>query len=224
MKQDLSVPVIAIDGVAGAGKGTVAKIIGKELGFTVLDSGALYRCVAYLALKLGRPYSLGDLSILARRMLVRFPGERVTLNYIDVTEQIRAHEVDLLVPHVASIPEVRSAVRDAQISLRLPPGLVPEGRDMGYIFDTPHRFYLDAEPEERAKRRMRQNAERRVFVEFSEVLEAIIERDKLDSERTHSPLRRHPSATLIDTTKFNEVEVASFILTHYRHDSLLSAR
>ena len=190
--------LIAIDGPAGAGKSTVARALADRLGFTYLDSGAMYRAIALLAL--AAPAS--DPGELARAARIEFaPGAfagpgRVLLDGRAVTHEIRTPEVSEAASRVAADPHVREALVDKQRALLASGDWVAEGRDIGTVVapDAQLKVYLDAAPEERARRRAAQ-----LGADAADVLAEQSERDARDEARAHSPLRAAPDAVRVDT-------------------------
>ncbi|HEV3323343.1 MAG TPA: (d)CMP kinase [Solirubrobacteraceae bacterium] len=184
--------VVAIDGPAGAGKSTVARAVARRLGFTYLDSGALYRCVALLALE-SPDRTPARLAQEARIEL----GERVLLDGRDVTEEIRTLEVSEKASQVAADPDVRKALVAVQRELVSRGDLVAEGRDIGTVVapDAALKVFLIADPAERARRRAVE-----LGLDREAVLEELRQRDQRDSEREHSPLRAARDAVVLDTT------------------------
>jgi CMP/dCMP kinase len=190
--------VIAIDGPAGAGKSTVAKGVAKALGFTYLDSGAMYRCVGLAALGSGLDLESGsEVGALARRLEIGFDSGAVELDGEDVGSQIRTPEVSAAASQVAAHPEVRRALVERQRALIATADYVAEGRDIGTMVspDAPLKVFLTASRQERARRRAAESGE-----PVAEVVEAQRERDERDSGRRHSPLRAADDAVEIDTT------------------------
>jgi cytidylate kinase len=196
--------VIAIDGPAGAGKSTVARAVARRLGFTYLDSGALYRCVALLAL--ASPDRTP--SQLAQGADIEL-GERVLLDGCDVTEEIRTLEVSEMASQVASDPAVREALAALQRKLVSRGDLVAEGRDIGTVVapDAPLKVFLTADPAERARRRAAE-----LGLDHGAVLEELRQRDQRDCERAHSPLRAAPDAVTLDTTGLSVEQVVERIV------------
>ncbi|RZV34353.1 MAG: (d)CMP kinase [Chromatiales bacterium] len=205
--QDI-IPVIAIDGPSGSGKGTISRRVARTLGYHLLDSGALYRLVALAAedacSSLQNTECLQDL---ARKLDVRFEAsdtgkERVWLGGQDVTERLRTEETGAGASIVAQIPAVREALLDRQKEFRKPPGLVADGRDMGsQVFpDATLKIYLTASAEERAKRRYKQLKDKGLDVSLAALSRDIENRDRRDSERTLAPLKPAMDARLLDTT------------------------
>jgi len=190
--------VIAIDGPAGAGKSTVARAVAAALGFTYLDSGAMYRCVALAALELG--VNLDDdgvMTTLARSLQIELDGDRVCLDGCDVGAKIRAPKVTEAASKVSVHAGVREAMVARQRQLIDAGRYVAEGRDIGTVVspDAPLKVFLTASPPERARRRAVQTSE-----DEAAVLEAQQERDERDETRKHSALRAAPDAVEIDTT------------------------
>ena len=210
-------PVITIDGPSGVGKGTIAQLLARELGWHMLDSGALYRLVALGAARQGIP--LDDETALAdyaARLPVEFrAGEGATHGlaiYLDgeaVGDAIRTEECGAGASRVAALPAVRAALLARQRAFRRPPGLVADGRDMGTtVFpDAPLKIFLTASAEERARRRYKQLKEKGIDVSLAALLEEITERDTRDSQRSASPLVPADDALRIDTTSMTIDEV-----------------
>ena len=208
-------PVIAIDGPAGAGKGTAAVLVAERLGWRLLDSGALYRVVALAALRRGANLAQGPaLAAIAGDLAIAFPAGRVMVDDADETLAIRAPEVDAAASKVSALPPVRAALLGLQRSFRAPPGLVADGRDMGTVVfpDAPLKVFLTASVEERARRRHRQLKDRQAGVSLRALSEAIEERDRRDRDRAVSPLVPAPDAATIDSTAMSIEEVADAVL------------
>ncbi len=197
--------LIAIDGPAGAGKSTIARKVADTLGFTYLDSGAMYRCVALLSLA-SPEQSPGQLARGARIE----PGERVLLDGRDVTEAIRAPEVSEAASRVAADPQVREAMVARQRDLIARGDCVAEGRDIGTVVapEAELKVFLTASPEERARRRAVELGADQQTVLAEQTL-----RDERDSTRKHSPLVHAPGAVLVDTTGLSVQEVIEQIVS-----------
>ena len=214
--------IITIDGPAGSGKGTVAKIVASKIGFSYLDTGAMYRTVA-LAIKNNSidindsgvlKSFLGTISIEIKNNKENEP--RYLLNDTDVTDNIRTREITMLSSDIAKIQSVRQHLVSLQREIGSGGSLVAEGRDMGtYVFpDAEYKFFLDATPEERANRRYKELMEDKMNIKitFKEVLEDIVNRDKQDKERKESPLHPALNAVIIDTTNLTPDEVVGKII------------
>ncbi|MBA3327982.1 MAG: (d)CMP kinase [Solirubrobacterales bacterium] len=191
--------LIAIDGPAGAGKSTVARAVAAALGFTYLDSGAMYRCVALAELR-GHPDPLGAAIGL---------GERITLEGEDVSTAIRAPEVSERASEVAARPEVREALVAMQRELIASGDYVAEGRDIGTVVapGAELKVFLTASPQERAHRRAVQ-----IGADAGQVLREQTVRDARDATREHSPLAAAPDAVEVDTTGRTREEVVAHIV------------
>jgi CMP/dCMP kinase len=202
--------VIAIDGPAGAGKSTIARSLAGRLGFTYIDTGAMYRAVALWALRAG--IDLDDmhrLEQLAKAADIEFDGDRVILNGEDVTASIREPDVSDAASKVSIVPGVRRALREQQQSMGAARSVVMEGRDIGTVVfpDAQVKIFLDADPETRAERRARE-----LGAEVGRVAEEIAERDQRDRSRTEAPLTQAPDAEYIDSSKLPAEQVEEAIL------------
>lgn len=195
--------VIAIDGPAGAGKSTVARALAQRLGFTYLDSGAMYRCVALAARERG-----ADPGEIAPTLAIAL-GERITLDGRDVTEAIRTPEMSAAASRVAAQRSVREALVAAQRRLLADGDWVAEGRDIGTVVapGAEVKVFLTADPEERARRRATELGVAQDGVRADQA-----ERDRRDSTRSEAPLRAAEGATVLDTTSLNFDEVVDRIV------------
>jgi CMP/dCMP kinase len=214
----LSAMLIAIDGPAGAGKSTVARGVADALGFTYLDSGAMYRCVALAALRHGA--DLDDeraLGVLGREADIVLRAGRVELDGEDVTDAIRTPEVGEAASRVSVHPAVREAMVERQRALIATGGYVAEGRDIGTVVspDAPLKVFLTASDDERARRRAVETG-----APIAEVVEAQRERDVRDRGREHSPLHRAPDAVEVDTTGQSVDEVVKRVVALARDRGL----
>jgi cytidylate kinase len=204
----MHVPVITIDGPSGSGKGTVSRAVAKALGWSLLDSGALYRLVALAGRRASVSLSDGAaLGQLASRIDIRFGSnesgdEVVWLDGQDATRAIRTEEAGGDASKVAALGEVRAALLDRQRRFAVPPGLVADGRDMGTVIFPRARvkIFLTASPAIRALRRYKQLKEKGVAANLAALSLEIAERDRRDSTRTASPLVASADATMLDTT------------------------
>ncbi len=200
--------IITIDGPSGAGKGTLARAIAKRLGFSYLDTGAMYRAIALLVHR--EDVNFDDEKRISEMLLqthISFERDqnsnlRVSLNKEDVTEEIRTPDISKLSSDVATKKVVRDYLRGMQRRIARKGNIVAEGRDMGtYVFpDADYKFYIDASLSERARRRRIQLKESGIKVSIEEVKSDIEGRDKQDKERLESPLHPAPDAVIIDTT------------------------
>jgi cytidylate kinase len=202
--------IITIDGPAGAGKSSAARALAQRLGFEFLDTGAMYRAVALAALR--SRLDLTDAAALARlladlRLEVR-PG-RVLLNGEDVTDAIRTAEVTKATGPVADVPAVRRRLAEMQRALATGRDVVCEGRDQGTVVfpDAACKFFLVADPQERARRRQREMEARGEVVELAEVLATQEVRDRRDAARDLAPMRPAPDAVVVDSTRLRLDEV-----------------
>jgi cytidylate kinase len=202
--------VIAVDGPAASGKGTVAAAVARTLGFHYLDSGSLYRLVALRALQTETALTdQGALAALAAGLEASFSANGIVLAGTDVTEAIRTEAVSTAASRVAVHPAVRAALFERQRAFRRPPGLVADGRDMGTVVfpDARLKVFVTATPEERARRRYKQLIAKGISVTMESLLGEILERDARDAERAAAPLKAAPDAVILDTTSLT-IEVA----------------
>jgi len=208
--------VIAIDGPAGAGKSSVARRLAQELGFTYLDSGAMYRCLALAALRAGADVDDSEeLGRIAAGVEIELGGDSVLLDGEDVSGRIREPDVTEAASHVSVHPAVRAAMVERQRDAIARGRYVAEGRDIGTVVspDAPLKVFLTASPEERAQRRARQSGD-----SSAEVLAAQSERDARDEGREHGALRAAADAVELDTTGMSQDEVIAEVvrLAHTR--------
>jgi CMP/dCMP kinase len=214
------VPIIAIDGPSGSGKGTVARRIATTLGFHLLDSGALYRLVALAGSQQGlAPDDEAGHAETARTLDVGFgmdeAGEEVIrLAGQDVGREIRTETAGAEASRVAAMPSVRTALLQRQRDFARAPGLVADGRDMGTVVfpAAPLKIYLTATPEERARRRHKQLKDKGVAVNIAGLSKEIRERDLRDSSRPVAPLRPAEDAILLDSTGLSIEQVVDQVL------------
>jgi cytidylate kinase len=195
--------IIAIDGPSGAGKGTVAKAVAAALGYDHVDSGAMYRAVGWKALRDGVPLDDEDrMARLSAGARIDLSAARVTIDDNDVTRAIRTPEIDKAAAAVARLPRVRAVLVEQQRALGAAGGIVMEGRDIGTVVfpRADVKVYLDAAPEERARRRANDPAHTGVPSAVADVKSMLSQRDEQDRTRTASPLYAAPDAIVIDTT------------------------
>ena len=213
------VPVIAIDGPAASGKGTIAEGVARALGFHLLDSGSLYRLVALSALERGvAPDDECALVALAARLDATFGDGRIVVAGRDVGEAIRSEAVSVAASRVAVHPAVRAELIERQRAFRRPPGLVADGRDMGTVVfpNAVLKVFLTASAEERARRRHKQLIEKGISSTIESLLRDIRERDTRDAGRVAAPLRPASDAVVLDTTDMTIAAAIGFVLDRYR--------
>ena len=204
----MSIPVIAIDGPVGSGKGTIARKVARALGYHLLDSGALYRLTALSAAKQGVDLASVDaVARVARGLNVRFDSnpdgtELIWLDDEDVTLEIRKETTGEMASVVAVIPEVREALLERQRAFQQAPGLVADGRDMGSLVfpSAAVKVFLTASAEERAARRHKQLKDKGIDVSLAALSRDIEDRDRRDSERSVAPLRPAEDARILDSS------------------------
>ncbi|MCG6965812.1 MAG: (d)CMP kinase [Chromatiaceae bacterium] len=209
------VPVIAIDGPSGSGKGTVTQLLAERLGWRVLDSGALYRLVGMAVDGAGIGFDDTNKIIkIANRLHAEFNDGRILLDGRDVTDLIRTEAAGNNASKVAAMPGVRAALLDWQRGYARPPGLVADGRDMGTtVFpDAGVKVFLTASAAERAQRRYKQLKEKGLPANLAALRSEIEERDARDRTRAASPLLAAPDAIEIDSTALGIDEVVQRVL------------
>ena len=210
--------VIAIDGPAGAGKSTVAKIVAEKLGYTYIDTGAMYRGVAWKTLQQSKEASDADILQAVHDIDVRLSctesGTRVTVDGTDVTHEIRTPEVTHIVSRVAALGPVREKMVELQRAMAADGAVVMDGRDIGTVVfpNADVKIFLIADAKERANRRYKELVAKGENVKIEEIYENILKRDKIDSTRKESPLKKADDAIEVDTTSKNIEEVKNEIL------------
>lgn len=213
-----TIPVITIDGPSASGKGTVAQLIAKELGFHYLDSGALYRLVALKAMQnetdLVNELNLSDI---AKNLDVIFINNNINLDGNDVTSTIREERYGINASKIASYQLVRDSLMARQRAFRQDPGLVTDGRDMGsVVFPGANlKIFLTASAEIRAKRRYNQLIEKGINASIADLLKDIQLRDERDSNRSLAPLQHNTDARLLDTTSLSISQAVNKVLGWY---------
>lgn len=202
--------IIAIDGPGGSGKSTVARSVARRLGFTYIDSGAMYRAVALWALRSGMDLDDRDrLEQLAREARIEFPGDGVLLNGEDVTAEIRDPQVSEAASRVAAQPGVRRAMREEQRRIASAGPAVMEGRDIGTVVfpEARVKIFLDAQPEARAQRRATE-----LGAAVEDVARDLEARDRRDRSRAEAPLIQAPDAEYLDTTHLTPAQAEEAVL------------
>lgn len=217
-----SSPVITIDGPSGSGKGTICKELAEKLGWHLLDSGAIYRILAYVAIQAGiNPEDISALEKIALTLkdTVKFldhsaKPQQIFFQQQDITNAIRSEECGNFASKIAKIAQIRSILISYQRSFRLAPGLVADGRDMGTVIfpDATLKIFLTATAEERAKRRQLQLQEANINANLNHILRDLQERDARDAARTVAPLKPAEDAVIVDTTNLSIDEVLQVIL------------
>jgi CMP/dCMP kinase len=207
---------IAIDGPSGAGKGTIARTIARQLGYRHVDSGAMYRAIGWKALR--EQLSLDDeetIASLAERSRILLTSPDVTIDGIDVSQAIRTPEIDRAAAAVARLPKVRAVLVHRQRQLGATGAIVMEGRDIGTVVfpDADVKIYLDASPEERARRRASDPARASGSSPVGDVVTALAARDELDRTRPVSPLYAASDAVVLDTTSKSVEEVVKEVMS-----------
>lgn len=214
------VPVITLDGPSGTGKGTICHLLAEHLGYHVLDSGSLYRVLAYAARQKGIDFSQTEALVkLAVQLNLQFKigpeqQSQVLLDGQDIATEIRTEQNGQDASRIAVIPEVREALLERQRAFAIAPGLVTDGRDMGTVVFPKAilKIYLYASAEERAARRYFQLKEKGIDASLAEVVEELAKRDARDTQRLHAPLKPAEDAVLVDTTGLSIVQVFKSIL------------
>ena len=216
--------IVTIDGPSGAGKSTISKLLAARLHYTYLDTGAMYRVVGLQVMRAGLELEVQEAReklapLLAELDLQLAPGEegretRAFLNGEDVSDAIRTPEMAMVASRVSAQPEVREKLTEMQRTIGNSGAIVAEGRDMGTVVfpNAIHKFFLDASPEERAKRRQKQLAEKGQQIELQEILEQILKRDADDSSRILAPLKPAEDAVIVDSSNMSIEDVVSFML------------
>ena len=218
-----AVHVVTIDGPSGSGKGTIAALLARELGWAFLDSGALYRLTALAALNQGVDFAdTAALAVVATTLDVQFlPAEDglvILLAGERVGNSLRTEEVGAMASRVAALPAVRAALLQRQRDFARHPGLVADGRDMGTVVfpDATVKVFLTASAEERAKRRFEQLHRKGINASFDRLLADIQARDERDSQRTVAPLKPADDAIILDSTQMTIQEVFAAVMVQMR--------
>ena len=217
--------IIAIDGPAGSGKGTITKRVANKIGFLRLDTGALYRCLTLEVIR--NKIEINDIQKMVdivRNMKIEFvPNEDmneldyVFLNKENVTKEIRSNEVNNIISVISSIKEVRNEMLHIQREIAKEKDTIMEGRDIGTVIfpNADLKIYLNADIEERARRRYKENIEKGITTNYEEVLQILKNRDKIDMEREVAPLKKAEDAIEIDSTNMSIEEVVDKVVELY---------
>ena len=211
--------IVAVDGTAGSGKGTITKIIAEKLNLISIDTGAMYRCVALECINKNINYTeIEKIKEVLKDINIELKKENnlqvVILNGKDVTREIRTPEVDNVVAKFAAIKEVRDKITPLQRKMGQDANIIMEGRDIGTVVfpNADVKVFLDCSVEERARRRYNQDLEKGIETTYEEVLESIKERHKLETERKIAPLVQAPDAVYIDSTNMTIYEEAEAVI------------
>ena len=213
--------IITIDGPSGSGKSTVSREVARRLGYTYLDTGAMYRAVGWLTIQENiDPTDTDQLApLLATMELAMAPGPEDVLVHVngqDVSRAIRTADMGMVASRVSAMPLVRQKLVEMQRQIGRKGRIVAEGRDMGTVVfpQAPHKFFLNASAEERARRRTLQLRERGEEVEQEEILQQLMARDEADSSRALSPLKPAADTIIIDSSQMDAAQVVNFIMDH----------
>ncbi|HSH12941.1 MAG TPA: (d)CMP kinase [Desulfurivibrionaceae bacterium] len=215
--------IVTIDGPSGAGKSTISRQLAKALGYTYLDTGAMYRAVGLAAQRAGLHLEeSGPLALLLAQLdlnLVAVDGDTgVVMNGEDISAAIRTPEMAMIASRVSALPMVRNRLTELQRRIGAQGGVVAEGRDMGTVVfpGAAHKFFLDATPEERARRRVAQLREQGRQVDEQEILAQIVERDRADSGRALAPLKAAADAVIVDSSHLDIAGVVALMLAQVK--------
>ena len=214
-----AIPVLTIDGPAGAGKGSIAAMLATTLGWHLLDSGAIYRVAALAVLRHG--IDLHDetaISTLVPQLIIEFKQGDAWLNGECVSADIRNEACASATSQIAALPAVRSELLALQRSFCKAPGLIADGRDMGTVVfpEAAYKFYLTASAEIRAERRLKQLSEQGLSAKLQDLIQDINARDERDSNRPVAPLKPADDAVLVDTSPLTQAEVFAEVLRYIR--------
>ena len=201
---------VAIDGPAGAGKSTIAKLVSERFQLTYINTGAMYRAITYEAIKKGISHErIKELCSMIDELKIEFKGENLFLNDKDITDDLCLPEIALKVSLYASIPEVRKLLVKQQRRIAEKSNVIMDGRDIGTVVlkDAPFKFYLTASAEKRAERRFIELQKKGIEVDYNKILKDIQDRDYIDMNRDVDPLRKAEDAIEVDTSNMSIEEV-----------------
>jgi 3-phosphoshikimate 1-carboxyvinyltransferase len=228
-----NIPVICVDGPTASGKGTLSAALAAQLGYHLLDSGALYRLVGLAAGKAGLSTTLEDLADpaqarrlgeVAANLQVRFTGTQILLDGVDVTEALRSEIAGMAASRVSAVPEVRAALLALQHGFRQLPGLVADGRDMGTVIfpDAPLKVFLTASARQRAQRRYKPSLSNGIAANIDSLLADLEMRDLRDSSRTHAPLKAAEDALQLDNSGLDVEQSVTQVLNWWQGRTVFS--
>jgi len=215
-----NIPVITIDGPSASGKGTVAQLVAEKLGFKYLDSGALYRVVAFATQQNGIDWgNASAVAACAKTLDIKFKNDQVYLDNSDISDEIRTEAMGKGASQVAVHALLRTALIDLQHSFRQPPGLVADGRDMGTVIfpDAQLKVFLTASTEVRAQRRYQQLLSKNQPANYENILLDLQERDARDKGRSSAPLVMAQDAILLETDNLGISEAVNIVLQNFQH-------
>ncbi|NLK64819.1 MAG: (d)CMP kinase [Tissierellia bacterium] len=215
--------IIAIDGPSGAGKSTVARLLSKELGFEYIDTGAMYRALAYKAYIQGIEINEIEIAEMLKTTNINYYDNQIYLDGENVESLIREEAISLAASKISALKVVREKMVEIQRKIAANKNAVLEGRDIGTIVfpDADYKFFITASVEERARRRYEQLKANKLKTDYANVLNDMIKRDKNDSTRQFSPLKMAEDAVLIDTSKMELTEVVKYIAGYIGGNNVL---